>query len=295
MWSRMVKGCRSYDWLLAGAALAIEPCHHGVPDNQPRARARVAAAGSACAGRGDAAPRWQIAGTAVAQSSCRTAAAQSCSADMPIRTCLSSLPETIDTCVLGQRRAASALLLTEPRGERASAALPHRRRNGALKRAHASTRPPAAPRARGPAPAGPKPTHPNPPTQGREGCIEARPSGVADFSCSTVKFRRSCSRRRRERWGLLFGRRLHVREYALGALRASGPPHGGRLRPRCTTASVVTRYRGWRDRGGPCRSQPRASEWIAGAGQADVSGAGAAGFFVSGRRLVICGRIEFQR
>src|SRR5208283_3350142 len=56
-----------------------------------------------------------------------------------------------------------------------------------------------------------------------------------------------------------------------------------------------SRYRGWRDRGGPCRSQPRASEWIAGAGQADISGAGAAGFFVSGRRLVICGRIEFRR
>ena len=83
------------------------------------------------------------------------------------------LPDTIDTCVMERRRAASALLLTEPRGERASAALPRRRRNGALNAPclKRDRRPRRAPEGRPRWPEGQRtPTRP----QGREGCIEAR-------------------------------------------------------------------------------------------------------------------------
>ena len=68
------------------------------------------------------------------------------------------LPETIDTW-----------------GERASAALPHRRRNGALNapRLKRSRRPRRAPKGRPRRPEGEP--HPNPAPKGRDGCIEARP------------------------------------------------------------------------------------------------------------------------
>ena len=81
----------------------------------------------------------------------------------------------------------------------------------------------------------------------------------------------------------------------LGLCCANGPPHGGRLRLRWTTASVVLSV--GVSAIGAAHADPshRASEWIAGAGPPDVLGAGPSGFFVSGRRFVICGRIEFQR
>ena len=96
------------------------------------------------------------------------------------------LPETIDTW-----------------GERASAALPHRRRNGALKRAMPQARPPTAPRAQRPAPPARRQPHPNPAPKGREGCIEARPFRQSGIFWFGLEIRRSCSRRRRERWGPL--------------------------------------------------------------------------------------------
>ena len=81
----------------------------------------------------------------------------------------------------------------------------------------------------------------------------------------------------------------------LGLCRASGPPHGGRLRVRWTTASVVLGI------GVSAIGAAHADPSIVLPNGLPVqvhptfSGAGAAGFFVSGRRLVICGRIEFQR
>src|SRR5208337_2494554 len=81
---------------------------------------------------------------------------------------------------------------------------------------------------------------------------------------------------------------------ALGALPCERAVAWRALATAMDDGKRCTRYRGWRDRGGPCRSKPRASEWIAGAGPPDVSGAGSARIFVSGRRLVLVGRIERQ-
>ena len=104
---------------------------------------------------------------------------------------------------LGARRAAGALLLTEPRGERASAALPHRRRNGALNAPclKRDRRPRRAPKGRPRWPEGEP--HPNPAPKGREGCIKARPFRQSGIFWFGLEIRRSCSRRRRERWGPL--------------------------------------------------------------------------------------------
>jgi len=77
----------------------------------------------------------------------------------------------------------------------------------------------------------------------------------------------------------------------LGLCCASGPPHGGRLRVRWTTASVVLGI-------GICAIGAAHADpsivLIAGAGPPDVFGAGPAGIFVSDRRLVIFRRIEFE-
>src|SRR5271165_4546351 len=94
--------------------------------------------------------------------------------------------------------------------------------------------------------------------------------------------------------GLLFGRRLHVREYALGAVLCERAAAWRALASAMDDGKRRSRDRNLRDRGGPCRSQYRASEWIAGAGPPDVFGAGPAGIFVSDRRLVIFRRIEFE-
>ena len=69
----------------------------------------------------------------------------------------------------------------------------------------------------GPGPAGPKASTPTRP-QGREGCIEARPSRQSCIFCSTVKFVVLVRAVAANDRGLLFGRRLHVREYGPGAL-----------------------------------------------------------------------------
>ena len=196
---------------------------------------------------------------------------------------------------MGLRRASSALLLTEPRGERASAALPHRRRNGALNAPclKRDRRPRRAPKV---GPAGPKVSRtPTPPPKAGKGALRRAHSGSPGFFGSALKFAVLVRAVAANDGGLLFGRRLHVREYALGALLCERAAAWRALATAMHDGKRRSRYRGWRDRGGPCRSQYRASEWIAGAGPPDVSGAGPAGFFVSGRRLVICGRIEFQR
>src|SRR5208337_5624602 len=88
----------------------------------------------------------------------------------------------------GLRRASSALLLTEPRGERASVALPHRRRNGALNAPclNRDLRPRRAPKGRPRWPEGEP--HPNPAPKGREGCTKARPSRHSGIFGSALKF-----------------------------------------------------------------------------------------------------------
>src|SRR5208282_6357199 len=137
--------------------------------------------------------------------------------------------------------------------------------------------------------------HPTPPPRPGRVHSGAPIPVVRDFLRSALKFAVLVRAVAANDGGLLFGRRLHVREYALGALPCERAAAWRALATAMDDGKRRSRYRGWRDTGGPCRSQPRASEWIAGAGQAHLSGAGAAGFFVSGRRLVICGRIEFQR
>ena len=113
------------------------------------------------------------------------------------------LPETIDTCVLERRRAASALLLTDPRGERASAALPRRQ---AKRRAESAPylkrdrRPRRAPEGR---PRWPEGQHPNPPPKAGKGALRRAHSGTPGLFWFGLEIRRSCSRRRRERWGPL--------------------------------------------------------------------------------------------
>ena len=150
-------------------------------------------------------------------------------------------------------------------------------------------------RPRGRPPVARRPAHPRRlPRPERVHCGPPFPAAGTVFE--VTKIRRSCSRRRRERWGPLVSKEASCSgNKPLALCCASGPPRGGRLRVRWTTASVVARDRNLRDRGGPCRSEYRASEWIAGAGPPYVFGAGPAGIFVSGRRLVIFRRIEFER
>ena len=103
----------------------------------------------------------------------------------------------------GLRRASSALLLTEPRGERASAALPRRRRNGALNAPclKRDRRPRRAPEGR---PRWPEVSRtPTPPQKAGKGALRRahlRHPGIFWFA---REIRRSCSRRRRERSGPL--------------------------------------------------------------------------------------------
>ena len=96
-------------------------------------------------------------------------------------------------------------------------ALPHRRRHGALNapRLKRSRRPRGAPKA---GPRWPEGAAPQPASQGREGCIEARPSRQSEIFSSAVNFAVLVRAVAANDGGLLFGRRLHVREYALGAL-----------------------------------------------------------------------------
>ena len=187
------------------------------------------------------APGRQAAGASVAQSACRDPTAQG---DLPIRqqgrAC--RLAGHDRYVCLGLRRAARALLLTEQRGERASAALPRRQ---AKRRAESAPAPAhaAAPRARG-RPRWPEGQHPNPPPKAGKGALRrAHPGSPGPFLFDR-EIRRSCSRRRRERLGplhleggFMFG------NTPLGLCCASGPPHGGRLRVRWTAASVVHRDR----------------------------------------------------
>src|SRR5271166_6430401 len=74
------------------------------------------------------------------------------------------------------------------RGERASAALPHRRRNGALNAPclKRDRRPRRAPKGRPRWPEGEP--HPNPAPKGREGCTKARPSRHSGIFGSALKF-----------------------------------------------------------------------------------------------------------
>ena len=81
----------------------------------------------------------------------------------------------------------------------------------------------------------------------------------------------------------------------LGLCCASGPPHGGRLRLRWTTASVVLGIGVSAIEAAHADPSIVLPSGLPVQVKPDVSGAGTAGFFVSGRRLVICGRIEFQR
>ena len=119
---------------------------------------------------------------------------------------------------LGRRRAASALLLTEPRGERASAALPRRQ---AKRRAESAPclkrdrRPRRAPEGR---PRWPEGQHPNPPPKAGKGALRRAHLRHPGFFGSPVKFAVLVRAVAANDRGLLFGRRLHVREYALGAL-----------------------------------------------------------------------------
>ena len=89
------------------------------------------------------------------------------------------LPDTIDTCVWDARRAARALLLTEPRGERASAALPRRQ---AKRRAESAPclkrdrRPRRAPEGR---PRWPEGQHPNPPPKAGKGALRRAHPGTS--------------------------------------------------------------------------------------------------------------------
>src|SRR5277367_2555392 len=116
----------------------------------------------------------------------------------------------------------------------------------------------AMPQARRPrrAPEGPlrwpegKP-HPTPPPKAGKGAFRRADSGSPGFFGSALKFAVLVRAAAANDGGLLFGRRLHVREYALGALpceRAAArralatAMHDGKRRSRC---------RGWRDRG-PC-------------------------------------------
>ena len=129
-------------------------------------------------------------------------------------------------------------------------------------------------------PAGPKVSRTPPrPQEGRERCIKARPFRQSGISWFDLDIRRSVRAAAPNDGGLLFGRRLHVREYALGALLCERAAAWRALATAMHDGERRSRYRGWRERGGPCRSEPRASEWIAGAGQADVSGAGGCRLF----------------
>ena len=81
---------------------------------------------------------------------------------------------------------------------------------------------------------------------------------------------------------------------SLGLCCASGPPRSGRMRARWTTASVVVGV-------GICATGPAYADpqivlpnGLPVQVHPTFSEPGAAGFFVSLRRLVICRRIEFQ-
>ena len=169
--------------------------------------------------------------------------------------------------------------------ERRPAPLPRRQATAALKAADLAAR----------RPAGPKGKHPNPPTKAGKGCIKARPSGrTASFFVDPLKLSVLFAPSPRTlgasllEGGFMFGNIL------LGRCRASGPPRGGRLRSAMGDGWRRCRDRDRRDRVGLRRSERRSSEWIAGAGPSDVSGAGASGVFVSDWRLVVCRRIDLE-